>query len=619
MQVTSGKALPKEIADQIIDRTDGVPLFLEELTKTVLESGLLQERGDRFVLERPLPRFAIPTSLHGSLMARLDRLAPVREVAQSGSIIGREFSYELLSEITDLPKEKLDDGLAELCRAELVFCRGTAPVATYVFKHALVRDAAYAGLLKSRRVQLHAAVATAFEQRFTDMIETEPETIAHHLTEADLFEKAVSYWLRAGKNAAMRFANIEAIAHLRRGIEVVERLSDGPERDRIDLDLQLVLGPCLIATQPTSSAAVATFARARKLCERLGDPPEYLLVMHWLMVALAVRGELLQAREASETLLNLAEARGDRSASLNALRAVGLMNLLTGRIVIAHSMTERMAREFASSNEAERAAARAAGQDAGAAGLAVMSWALWLLGYIDDAVNRMTAALRRAEEVQHPHTLAYAFYYASVSHALRGEHLTAQRYAKRCFQTSEEHGFRQWQGPSGTVRAICTNMLDPSSDPIDQVLRRWHEYRGAGYQFGMTAVSVLLCKVLLTRSQFDTVVDVVEHGLSVCNVNSERFFEAELYRLKAIATRLVGKGGSNIEVPPLLDKALQVARNQGARSLEIRCARDLADIWREQGKYSEARGLLAPIYGWFTEGFDTPVLQDAKALLDELA
>src|SRR5262249_20454974 len=218
-RVTGGKMLPKEVMNQILARTDGVPLFVEELTKTVLESGLLRESNGRYVLEHPLPPLAIPSTLHASLMARLDRLAPVREVAQIGAVVGRDFSYELLSAVAGFSREKLEEALGHLVRSELVFCQGEIPHSVYTFKHVLVRDAAYSSLLRSRRAQLHAAIAKTLEQRFPDLVAAQPETPAHHLTEAGEIEKAVGYWLKAGKNAAHRFANLEAIAHLQRGIE----------------------------------------------------------------------------------------------------------------------------------------------------------------------------------------------------------------------------------------------------------------------------------------------------------------------------------------------------------------------------------------------------------------
>ena len=376
-RVTGGKTLPKEVMDEILARTDGVPLFIEELTKTVLESELLQERDGHYVLERPLPPLAIPTTLHASLMARLDRLAPVREVAQIGAVAGREFHYELLNAVAGLPREKLEEALGQLVRSELIFRRGEIPHAVYTFKHTLVRDAAYAGLLKSRRGHLHAAIANALEQQFPEIVQTQPETLAHHLTEAGLIEKAIGYWLQAGKNAALRSANLEAIAHLQRGIEVTGRLPAGEGKDKSELDLQLVLGPCLIATHgPAASKAVATFARARELCERLGEPPEYLQVMFWLATVSVVRGELPQALEAIAGLPSAAEARGNRPALLNGIRGQAMILMFMGRIVEAREALERAVEVFSASQEADRMAARAAGQDAGVAMLALMAWVL---------------------------------------------------------------------------------------------------------------------------------------------------------------------------------------------------------------------------------------------------
>src|SRR5262245_20810151 len=397
-RVTGGKTLPKELMDEILARTDGVPLFIEELTKTVLESGLLQEQDGHYALERPLPPLAIPTTLHASLMARIDRLAPVREVAQIGAVAGREFHYELLRAVAGLPRDKLDEALGQLVRSELIFRRGETPHAVYTFKHALVREAAYASLLKSRRAHLHAAITNALEQHFPEIAQTQPETLARHLTEAGLIEKAIGYWLQAGRNAALRSANLEAMAHLRRGIELTDRLPPGKGQDRSELDLQLILGPCLIATQgAAASTAVATFARAREVCERLGEPPEYLQVMFWLATVSVVRGELPQAIEAVAALLSAAEARGDRPALINAIRGRAMILFFLGRIVEAREAIERAVEVFSASQDADRMAARAAGQDAGVAMQALMSWVLWVLGDVDGAVTRMTAALERAD------------------------------------------------------------------------------------------------------------------------------------------------------------------------------------------------------------------------------
>lgn len=618
-RVTAGKALPEEVMNEILERTDGVPLFVEELTKTVLETELLDEQEGHYTLKRPLPVLAIPNTLHASLIARLDRLAPVREVAQIGAVVGRQFSYELLSTVAGLPREKLDEALAQLVRSELIFCRGENPDAVYIFKHALVRDAAYSGLLKSRRASLHATIADAFEQRFPEIVEAQPETLAHHLTEAGLIEKAEGYWLEASKKAAMRSANLEAIAHAQRGIETLAYLPDGAEKDRRELDFQFALGPCLIATQgPASNSAVATFARARELCERLGDPPEHLQVMFWLTTASVIRGELPKAQETIAVLLNLAQARGDRAALLNAMRGQAMIRLFMGQLTGAREALERAMDAFNISSEQERLAARAAGQDAGVADMALMSWTLWLLGSAEAAIAQAAAAIRRADDIDHPHSQAYACYYAAVLHALRGEFTHAQSYAERCLALSDEHGFRQWRGLAHAVRGICSDLLSPSSAALEEVHMALEEYRGAGYQLGITALYVLLCPALLSNGKRDEALELIEQGLTMANHNSERIFEAELYRLKAQALLVRGAPGTDPEVQSLLEQALALAKSQQAKALELRAAKSLATLWVNAGRHREALGLLAPIYASFSEGFETRDLGEAKSLLDQL-
>jgi class 3 adenylate cyclase/tetratricopeptide (TPR) repeat protein len=616
-RVTAGRPLPDQLMEKILAHADGVPLFVEELTKMVLESGLLQERDGQYVLERPLPSFAIPTTLYASLIARLDRLAAVKEVAQIGAAVGREFFYELLNAVTGMPRENLDNALDQLVRSELVFGRGEKPNQVYTFKHVLVRDAAYAGLLKSRRVELHAAIAQALEERFPEIMETEPETLAHHLTEAGLTKKAVEYWLRAGKKAAARSGNLEAVAHLRRGIEAVGRLGQDSERDRLELELQLALAPCLIATQgPAAGPSVETFTRAHALCERLGNLSERLQVMFWLTTASVVRGELPQAEEAIASLLKLAGQQGDQAAMLNAMRGHAMILLFMGRLPEARTAIELAIETFNASKEKERLAARAAGQDAGAAGLALMAWALWVLGNVDQSLARMGAALERADVVGHPHTQAYVAYYASVLHGLRGEPTISQRHAERCLALSEEHGFAQWRSLSLAVRGISMAMLDPSFSTIDEVSGALNAYRRAGYQLGITALDVLLCPALLLLQQPDAALELTDQGLSTAAQNSERIFEGELYRLKARALLLRDGPGAAAAAQALLEQALTTARRQSAHSLGLRAARDLAVLWIEQGKQEQAIQLLAPVLAGLSEGSDTHEIQEARALLE---
>jgi tetratricopeptide (TPR) repeat protein len=338
--------------------------------------------------------------------------------------------------------------------------------------------------------------------------------------------------------------------------------------------------------------------------------------MFWLATVSVVRGELPQALEAIAALLDAAQARSDRPAMINAIRGRAMILFFMGRIVEAHEAIENAVDLFSASEESDRMAARAAGQDAGVAMLALMSWVLWVLGDVDEAVKRLSAALERADAVNHAHTHAYAWYYASVLHALRGEPTIARGYAARCQAISEQHGFRQWLGLSRAIQGICAAALDTSGSRVDEAKGALDEYERAGYQLGITAQFVLLCPGMLRRNEPEEALEVIDHGLSIVTRNGERFFEAELYRLKARA--LLMRGVPDAEAESLLDQALRTARDQKARSLELRAATDLARLWLNQGKRVEARDVLSPVYGGFREGFDTRDLTEAKAVLAQL-
>ena len=320
-RITEGKALPIEVLGQILERTEGVPLFTEELTKAVLEAGMLRDTGDRYALVGPLPSLAIPATLHDSLMARLDRLATVKQVAQIGACIGREFDHELLAAVVSMPEAELAAALDRLVTAELVFRRGLAPAASYVFKHALVRDAAYESLLKRRRQDLHARIATSIEALFPQLVEAQPELVARHFGEAGLAEKAIPYWLRAGRLAADRSANTEAIAHLRSGLECAQTLLPGPSRSRSELSLQLALGGPLIATKGFASReAEAAYQRAQELSRELQSEPDLFAALRGLSYVYQVRANLPAAATLAEEVVPLAKRTGDPATGRTASR-----------------------------------------------------------------------------------------------------------------------------------------------------------------------------------------------------------------------------------------------------------------------------------------------------------
>jgi predicted ATPase len=341
--------------------------------------------------------------------------------------------------------------------------------------------------------------------------------------------------------------------------------------------------------------------------------------MQWSATMHLVRGELPEGLEAVTVAVGLAEAAGNRPAAANTMRGAGMFLLFIGRLSEARRMIERSLAEFEACDEAESLATRAAGQDAGVAGMALMGWTLWLLGYPDIARAMAGAAVDRAEAIGHPHTEAYAAYYASVLHAVCCEPTATHTHAERCLALSEEHAFGHWRNLVRAVRGICTNPLEPSSQALATVSSELVEFVGTGYHFVITALYALLSQALLATQQLIPAREIIGKGLATAERTGERFFEAELLRLKARALVIEGGSGMSTDAQKLLEKSLAVAQSQNARSLELRAAADLARLQRDQGRHAEAHDRLAPVYGWFTEGFDTQDLREAKALLDELA
>jgi predicted ATPase len=402
--VTGGKTLPREIADQIVDRTDGVPLFIEELTKTVVESGILTEAGDHYAVAGPVGQLAIPTSLHASLLARLDRLAPTRELAQIGAALGRQFSHELISAVAGMPKKQMDDALAQLVGAGLIFRRGTPPDAEYSFKHALVQDAAYSTLLRSRRQQIHARIAAALERRFPEIAAAQPEVAARHCTEAGLAEEAIGYWLKAGQQSLARSAAMEAAAQLRKGLALLFGLPDDALRQKQELELQIALGRALQATTGQASPAMGeTYARARQLCEQLDRPPQLVPVLIGQCVYHLNRAEFDLARQHAAALLQLGESLNDARLRLLGHRFSAQPEFCLGEFFAARSHLEQGLALFDPADRPFYAALTL--QDAR---VMVLSWTsvLFPLGYLDQAQAKSNEALAEARRLGQPFSLA---------------------------------------------------------------------------------------------------------------------------------------------------------------------------------------------------------------------
>ena len=439
-RVTGGKALPKEIADQIIDRTDGVPLFIEELTKSVVESGLVTEAGDHFAVAGLAAPLAIPTTLHASLLARLDRLAPTREVAQIGAALGRSFSHELISAVAQMPQHKLDDALEQLVDAELIFRRGIPPNSEYTFKHALVQDAAYSTLLRSRRQQIHARIVTTLESQFPEVASAQPTLMAHHCGEAGLKEKAVRFWLKAGQQALARSATTEAVAQLRKGLEALTGVPDGTPRQQHELELLSALGSALTAAKGWSAADVSeTCSRARALAEQL-DRAEYLVPLIMVQYAFhLVRAEHRLALPLVEQLKKLGKSRNDPSVQWLGCGCEGMTRFLLGELDPARALLERF---YRLSDPAHRTI-EGLSFDAYAVLLTWLALALAYAGYVDQARSRMNEALSEARRLKHAHTLAHTLVFTDWIDWLVCSPIV---HSEETIGLAREHGFPHYLG-----------------------------------------------------------------------------------------------------------------------------------------------------------------------------
>jgi TOMM system kinase/cyclase fusion protein len=624
-RVAHGKALPPEVLEQVAAKTDGVPLFVEELTKMVLESGLLREREDCYELSGPLPPLAIPATLHDSLMARLDRLAAVKSLAQLAATLGREFSYDLLQAVSPWDEGTLQRGLHQLVDAEFLYQRGVPPQATYVFKHALIQDASYQSLLRSTRQQHHQRIAQVLEARFPTICETHPELLAQHYTAAGLLAQAIPYWQRAGQRALERSAHLEAVAHLTKGLELLATLPDTHERAQQELDMLTTLGPALINTRGQAAPEVLqTYARARELCQQVGEPPQLFQVLRGLWYFHLIRLELRTARDLGEQLLALAQQVGDPALLLEAHYALGNTVNYLGEFATAQAhFTQGIALY---DPQQHRTHAFRYAQDPGVVCRAYAALTLWWLGYPDQALQRSEEALRLARELAHTFSLGYALFFAAWLHQFRREwHLTHER-AEALIALAAEQGFALWVAGGTIFRgwAQTERSREPGTgqgqgeEGMTQMQHGLAAWCATGAEVLRPYYLALLAEASAKVGQRKSGLTLLAEALAVANATGERRWEAELHRLKG-EILLALSAEHHAEAEPCFRQALDVARRQEAKSLELRAAMSLSSLWQHQGKRKEARELLAPIYGWFTEGFDTTDLREAKALLQALA
>jgi predicted ATPase len=613
-QIAGGKAFPNEVIEQIVDRTDGVPLFIEELTKSVLESGLLREEADRYVLDRSLPPLAIPATLQDSLMARLDRLASVRLVAQIGAAIGREFSYVLLHAVSRLDEDELQSALDRLVASELVFQRGTPPEAVYSFKHALVQDAAHGSLLRGPRQQLHAQIADALETHFPELMDSQPELLARHYAEAGLVEKSVAYWGRAGRRSAARSAMAEAAAQFQKGLDQLALLPDGRQRQQQELEFWSGLGAALRYVKGQAAPELGhAFARARELWEQLGSPSEFLYVPYGQSRYHMYRGELDVSQHLDEDLLRLSRERNDSAGIVLGHDCSGRDLLLAGKFALARSHLEQVLALY--DPIAHGSLVHQTGSHSRVVSQGYLGITFLCLGFLDQALIQSNAAIAEARILAHPPTLAASLAQSARLLSLDTHDGALAERASELLALATEQRFPLYRALGtlylGWVKVKTGNVAEGIS-----LLRSGSSaYRALGAQARAPYHTALLARGLEIAGQIEEALTHLEEALQLAEGIKERWFAAELYRHKG---RLLQRQGHSEAAEALYREALAIAKEQESRLWELRAAVNLARLCRDQDRRSEARDLIAPIYGWFTEGFETPDLKDAKAMITEL-
>jgi predicted ATPase/class 3 adenylate cyclase len=609
VETLAGNAgVARDTVEEIVARADGVPLFVEELTKAVLESG---DRAAALAAS-PSSALAIPATLHASLIARFDRLGPLaKEIAQIGAVVGREFGYELIERVAGRSDDELQVGLDRLTAAGLLFCRGSPPHASYVFKHALVQDAAYGTLLRARRQELHARVGAVLEQHFADLVERQPELLAHHLTTAGDTERAVDQWLKAGRYAAQRLAHLEAIRHFERGIGILPALAEGRERDRREIELQLARGLSLFTTEGfVSGAGGEAYERAHELSEQSGDTRQLFMAVFGLWVSANGRGGMVECRQFSLRLQQLTVADADDGLRLQAHHSAWTTCLFSGEPAAVREHCEAGRRLY--DPERHRLHRQLyGGHDPGACALYMGAQAYWLLGHPNSALAIAREALALAERIAHPFTLATALIMNAMLHLDRDEPEVALQRIEAAEALAEEQRIGLVLEPQILRGAVMTaqGAFEEAIAHLRDGLRQPRSIRLRHYGLAR------LAEALSHTGEHQQALTAVGKGLEDQERTGQRRWEPELHRLEGVA--LVGLNRLE-EAQRAIEKALRVARRQQAKAYELRAATSLAQLWGEQGRRAEASDLLAPVYGWFTEGFDTADLKEARALLGEL-
>jgi predicted ATPase/class 3 adenylate cyclase len=615
-RIVGSRTLPPGITQEIVGRTDGIPLFLEELTKAVLEAAAADGDADGAVPALP-GSLAVPATLHASLMARLDRLgSAAREVAQIGAAIGREFAYELLRAVAASEGGDLDVALGRLAEAGLVFQSGTPPQSTYLFKHALVQEAAYSTLLRGTRQDLHGRIARTLEERFAASAELQPEVLARHFAEAQQVERAVVYWLEAGQQAAARSANVEAIRHRSKGLQAIRTLPEDPSRDRQELALQIAMGTPSIAVHGYAAPQTGVaYGRARVLCERLGDADALLATLSGEFVFHFVRGDHRMMRELTDQVRRASERTADESLRLAAHRLAGITAMYAGDFPEARSEFETILQLYDPTRHRPPPVHYV--HDPEVSALTYLSLVLWMLGYPEQAQRSSEAAFRCAAGLNQANLTAHVHNFAGAGLAeLLGDLSAVRAHANAIVDLADRHSLGYWR-VNGLILRGWTMAREGAAQAGIETMRANATARAArGVSWYQVRYLCMLAEAHAQAEQAELGLQVVTEARHLIARSDERMWEGELHRVEGELRR--AQGASTAEIGACLAQALEKTRRQGAKSLELRAAISLARLWRANGLLGEARNLVAAAYGSFTEGFETLDLRRARALLDSL-
>jgi class 3 adenylate cyclase/predicted ATPase len=620
--VTGSWPLPESTRQDIIERTDGIPLFVEEITKAVLEAAG-EGATERTLAAIPSSSVAVPASLLASLMARLDRLGPAKEVAQIGAAIGREFSHALLAALVRQPEAELRSVLARLIAAGLLFRQGVPPHATYLFKHALVQDAAYGTLLREPRRALHARIAETLERRFPEIAENQPELLARHCTKAGLIEKAAGLWGKAGQRSLERSALVEAAEQLTRALDQIASLPATPALRREQIKLQVALLTPLIHVKgyaaPETKAAAE---RARLLIEEaeaLGEPPEDPLLLFsvlysfWVGRFVAFNGKVM--RELAAHFLTLAEKQGAAVPLMVGHRNMGVSLMHTGDIQEARVHIDRAIALYDPAKH--RQLATRFGQDVRVALLFYRSLALWPLGYPEGALADADRAIRDAREIGQAASLMAALTLTSLSQIHCGNYAIANAQLDEAITLANEKGAVFWKVGGMLVQGCLFAIAGKASDAVRTITSGLSAWRATGTTVWVPTYLSYLTRAYAELGQFDEASRCIGEAIVAVQTTNENWYEADIHRI-AGEIALKSPKPDAVKAEAYFERALAVAHQQQAKSWELRAAISMARLWRSQGKRQQAREQLAPVYGWFTEGFDTLDLNEAKVLLEEL-